>query len=123
MGGRSSSSNIGVGRNASSLSISERVQSSPDYVGQRNIEDQVSEQIRYGMLGEGEDLVAVRSVTIDTNPGDGEVGDVTAEYQVRVDTSYEDVDADGYRQTIRDYETEYRTDTFQVRLKRRRSSR
>lgn len=120
MGGRgSSSSNIGNGRNSSSLSVSERVQMSPDYIGQRNIEDQVSEQIRYGMLGEGEDLVAVNSVTIDTNPGDGEMGDVTAEYQVRVDTSYDETDADGYTYIVRDSEYEYRTDTFQVRLKRR----
>lgn len=116
MGGRSSSSGLG---NRASMSISERVQMSPDYVGQRNIEDQVSEQIRYGMLGDGEDLVAVNSITIETNPGDGEVGDVTAEYQVRVDTSYEDVDADGYTYTVHDHEYEYRTDTFQVVLKRR----
>ena len=87
---------IGVrSTNGNSLSISERVQSSPDYVGQRNIEDQVSEQIRYGMLGDGETLVAVNSVTIESNPGDGKMGDVTAEYQVRVDTSYDEVDAAG----------------------------
>ena len=116
--GRGKSNKVG-NSSRGNISLDDSIRASRDYIGSTNVESQISEQIRYGMLGEGEDLVAINSFTIDTNPGNGDVGNVTAEYQVRVDTSYDDYDSDGERYTVRDSETEYRTDTFQVVLKKR----
>lgn len=123
MGGRGNSSKIKSGSRAATTktrenSIDSKIRNSPDYIGQTAIEDQISEQVRYGMLGEGEDFIAVSDFTIESNPGNGDIGDVTATYQIRVDLSYQETDADGYTYTVPSYEYEYRTETFQVRLKK-----
>lgn len=101
------------------VSIDEQVRQSPDYIGQREIENQINEQIRYS-LDYDEEYASVDSFRIISNPGGGELGDVEATYQVTLRIPYTETDADGYSQTYYDTEYEYRTDTFQVILKRRR---
>ena len=109
----------GSSATAPTRNVDEEVRLSSDYVGQREVENQINEQLRYN-LGDGEEYASVASFRIISNPGGGEMGDVEATYQVTVRIPYEEYDSDGYSQTYYDTEYEYRTDTFQVRLKRRR---
>lgn len=112
MGGRGSSSGKGSG----GRSIDSSVRSSKDYVGDKSVEKQINEQLRYN-LGSGEEYADVESFKIVSNPGNGKTGDVEAEYSVsqRIPVGY---DLETGR-TEYDYDTEYRRGTFQVKLKNR----
>lgn len=112
---------IGAVRNITSGTTNfseDTIINSRDYIGQREIENQINEQLQYN-LGDGEEYATVESFRIISNPGNGEFGDVEAEYRVTVRIPYDEYDSDGYRTTSYDTEYEYRTDVFQVRLRRR----
>ncbi len=101
----------------SNQSVDERVRSSREYVGQQEVENQIDDYIRYN-LGDGETSAGVDSFRIISNPGDGEFGDVEAQYHVnvRIPIGYDDETGRMEYET----DTEYRSETFQVRLRNRR---
>lgn len=95
-------------------SVDSKVRSSEDYVGDRSVEKQINEQLRYS-LGSGEQYADVESFKVVSNPGNGQTGDVEAEYSVsmRIPVGYDYETG----QTEYEYDTEYRRGTFQVKLK------
>ena len=118
MGSIGAARNNGDTTTQSFSSIQEQVSSSPDYVGDRSVEEQIDDQLRYN-LPMGAEYARVDSFTIVSNPGGGEFGDVEAQYTVEYSIPVTQTDADGYTWT--DYERESETvySTFQVRLKNR----
>lgn len=88
--------------------------SSADYIGDRAIETQINSLIR----GYGESAI-VDSFNIISNENGGEFGTVEAEFHVNYRIPETNYDSDGYEYTTYSNETEYRTDTFRVRVKRR----
>lgn len=111
-GGKGSGGSRGGGRAGGS--VDDKVRSSKDYVGDRSVEKQINEQLRYS-LGSGEQYADVESFKIVSNPGNGQTGDVEAEYSVsmKIPVGYDYETG----QTEYEYDTEYRRGTFQVKLK------
>lgn len=111
-GGKGSGGSRGGGRAGGS--VDDKVRSSEDYVGDRSVEKQINEQLRYN-LGSGEQYADVESFKIVSNPGNGQTGDVEAEYSVsmKIPVGYDYETG----QTEYEYDTEYRRGTFQVKLK------
>ena len=111
-GGKGSGGSRGGGRAGGS--VDDKVRSSKDYVGDRSVENQINEQLRYS-LGGNEEYADVESFKIVSNPGNGNTGDVEAEYRVsmKIPVGYDYETG----QTEYEYDTEYRRGTFQVKLK------
>lgn len=111
-GGKGSGGSRGGGRAGGS--VDDKIRSSEDYVGDRSVEKQINEQLRYS-LGSGEQYADVESFKIVSNPGNGQTGDVEAEYSVsmKIPVGYDYETG----QTEYEYDTEYRRGTFQVKLK------
>lgn len=94
------------------------IRAQSDYVGDRNIENQVNDILRHN-LGENEEWAEITDFRIVSNPGGGRVGDVEADYDVTIRTSYPEYNSDGTREEVFEEETERRTDIFQVVLRER----
>lgn len=106
-----------TGTSAGMMSSVENIRVASDYVGDRNIENQINDYIR-NHLGENEEYASVRDFEIISNPGGGDVGDVRATYEVKIAMPYTQYDSDGTSYEVTERETEYRTDVFQVRLRK-----
>ena len=120
MGGRGSKGRMGGGGGGGRInqnieSLEERLIASGQYVGAREVERQIEDELNR-FLAEGEEDARVDSFRIISNPGDGRMGDVEAEYHVdlRIPVGRDPETGD----MEYEYETEYRTDTFQVVLRR-----
>ena len=113
-GGRGGGGSGGARGGRAGGSMDSKVRSSEDYVGDRSVEKQINEQLRYS-LGSGEQYADVESFKIVSNPGNGQTGDVEAEYSVsmKIPVGYDYETG----QTEYEYDTEYRRGTFQVKLK------
>lgn len=115
-GGRGSGGSGGA-RGKRGGSVDNKVRSSADYVGDRSVERQINEQLNHS-LGSGEEYADVESFKIISNPGNGQTGDVEAEYRVglKIPVGYD------YEigQTEYEYDTEYRTQTFQIKLRNKK---
>lgn len=107
----------GGGGSGASTNVDERVRSSRDYVGQREVESQIEDQLNYS-LSSGEEDARVDSFRIISNPGNGRTGDVEAQYHVDVRVPVGRDPETGVMEY--DYDTEYRSETFQVVLRNRR---
>lgn len=117
-GGRGGGGSGGArGGRAGGGSIDSKVRSSEDYVGDRSVERQINEQLQYS-LGGGEESAYVESFKIISNPGNGQTGDVEAEYRVglKIPVGYDYETG----QTEYEYGTEYRTQTFQIKLRNKK---
>ena len=114
MGGRGSRSGMSAGGGGGSQSLEDRLMMSGEYVGSREVERQIEDELNY-RLAEGEEYAHVDSFRIISNPGDGRTGDVEAQYHVGVriplgrDPETGDMEYE--------YDTEYRSSTFQVVLR------
>ena len=91
------------------------IRNSEDYVGDHSIERQIRDILNYH-LGEGEQYADVDSFDIISNPGNGDFGDVEAQYHVNVKIPVGRDPETG--QMEYEYDTEYRSDVFQVVLRK-----
>lgn len=89
------------------------VRSNPDYIGDRNVEAQINELLRYH-LGYGEEYASVDDFTIVQTPTESGIADVEAEYSVSANMFV------GYDletgEALYESETDYRTAVFQVKV-------
>ena len=105
----------GAGGSKATQSVEERVINSKRYIGQSAVESQIEDELNHN-LGAGEEYAQVDSFKIVSNPGDGDFGDVEAEYHVNTRTPIGRDPETGDMEY--EYDTEYRKDTFQVKLKK-----
>lgn len=114
-GNGASSKKAGAGSGKATQQVEERVINSGRFIGQSAVESQIEDELNHN-LGDGEEYAQVDSFKIVSNPGDGDFGDVEAEYHVNVRIELGRNPETGDMEY--EYDTEYRKDTFQVKLKK-----